>query len=97
MDEFLNQQRIDDLKLLYSLYVDEPESLRPIGDRFRKFIADQGKNLLRSVELRNQENKPFGLKELLHSSQLVEKLLKMLEEFMHVVKYCFDSNSSFNI
>lgn len=65
MDEFLSQHRNDDLKLLYSLYVDEPESLRPIGDRFRKFIADQGKNLLRSVELRNQDDKAYGLKELL--------------------------------
>lgn len=63
--EFLNQQRFDDIKLLYTLYQDEPACLKPIGEQMRQFISNQGKQLLKQVELRNSEGKTLNLKEIL--------------------------------
>lgn len=76
LSEFLKDQKYDDLKLLYKLYKEEQESLWPIGLKFREFIASMGTDLLKSVEL-YQEEKLLGLKEILSTSQVIDNLLKM--------------------
>ena len=51
----------------------------------RAFVAEQGKETLRQVELRNSEGKPLGVKEILVTSSIIDKLIKMLDEFVHIV------------
>jgi len=38
--EFLSEKQYEDIKLLYHLYKEEPDSLKPIGEQMRTFIAD---------------------------------------------------------
>ena len=63
----------------------------------RQFITEQGRDALRGVELRNAEGKPMQIKEILSTSQIIDKLLGMHEEFTHIVLYCFSGNSNFQI
>lgn len=95
--EFLSQQRYEDIELLYRLYREEPDCLKPVGEQMRQFIAEQGKETLRQVELRNAEGKTLGIKEILSTSSIIDKLIKMLDEFLHIVQVCFEANTSFEI
>jgi hypothetical protein len=70
---------------LYQLYKEEVGCLKPIGDQLRHYITEQGKDTLRAVVLCNPDGKALGVKEILGSSQIIEKLIKMLDEFIHVV------------
>lgn len=38
--EFISQQRYDDIRLLYQLYKDEQDCLKPIGDQLRHYITE---------------------------------------------------------
>ena len=40
--DFISQSRYEDIKLLYKLYREETDCLKPIGDQFKNFIAQQG-------------------------------------------------------
>ena len=40
--DFISQSRYEDIKLLYKLYREETDCLKPIGDQFKNFIAHQG-------------------------------------------------------
>ena len=95
--DFIQEQRYQDINLLYKLYKQEPDHLKPIGEQFKSFIAEQGKNMLKQVELHNPDGKLFEIKEIIHTSQIVTKLLDMLQEHTGIVQNCFESNSSFEI
>lgn len=40
--EFMSQSQYDNIKLLYKLYSQEPDCLKPIGEQFKSYIATQG-------------------------------------------------------
>ena len=63
--EFIQNNRYEDIKLLYKLYKQEPDNLKPIGEQFRAFIAEEGKQLLKQVELHNAEGKLLDIKEII--------------------------------
>lgn len=96
LSEFLREGKYDDLKLLYKLYKEEQESLWPIGLRFKEFIANKGTDLLKSVELYH-ESKLLGPKEILSTSQVIDNLLQMQDDFNHILEFCFEGNQSFAI
>lgn len=48
--------------------MEEPDCLKPIGEQMRAFISDQGKQLLKQVELRSPEGKALNVKEILAQS-----------------------------
>lgn len=56
---------MNDIKLLFKLFKEDTDCLKPIGEQLKKFIASQGKETLKQVELRNAEGKQFGMKEIL--------------------------------
>ena len=89
--------KYEDIKLLYQLYKEEPDFLRPIGEQMKRFINEEGKKLLKLVGLTNSSGKELGIKEILQESGIISKLLKMLDEFTHVVQDCFEGNTSFEI
>lgn len=95
--DFIAQSQHEHIKLLYKLYSQEPECLKPIGEQFKNYISVQGTNTIKSVPIATPEGKNLSIKEILSRSQIVEKLLKMLEEYLQIVKYCFQGNSSFEI
>jgi len=95
--DFIQDKRYDEIALLYQLYKQEQEHLKPIGEQFKTFISDQGKNLLKQVDLYNKDGKPMDIKEIIFTSQIVVKLLEMLQEYTNIVQNCFESNSSFEI
>ena len=95
--EFISQKRYDDIKLLYELYREEVDCLKPIGDQMRAFISEQGKDQLRSIALVGPEGKNYSVKEIISRSEVIEKLIKMLDDYLHIVQYCFNSNTSFEI
>ena len=95
--EFISQKRYEDILLLYKLYREEVGCLKPIGDQLRNYIAEQGKDTLRSVQLSNADGKQLGVKEILFTSQIIQELIRMLDEFVHIVQYCFEGNTSFEI
>ena len=68
LNEFLEQSRYEDLKLLYKLYKDEPNCLQAIAVRLREFIAAKGLGMLKQIELNNPQGKPLGIKEILQNS-----------------------------
>jgi hypothetical protein len=43
------------------------------------------------------EGKSYGVKEIISRSEIVEKLIKMRDEYIHIVQYCFGGNTSFEI
>jgi len=49
------------------------------------------------VDLYNKDGKPMDIKEIIFTSQIVVKLLEMLQEYTNIVQNCFESNSSFEI
>ena len=95
--QFLNQKRYDDIKLLFELYKEETACLKPIGDQMRTYIINLGRNMLKAVVITSPEGKTLGVKEIITKSEIVEKLIGMLDEFLHIVNYCFDQNTSFQI
>lgn len=63
--EFIKYKQYDNLKLLYQLYKEEHESLKPIGEMFKNYIVEEGKTILKQVELNNASGKPYEIKELI--------------------------------
>ena len=53
--------------------------------------------MLKQVELHNKDGKLLEIKEIIGTSQIVTKLLDMLQEYTGIVQNCFESNSSFEI
>ena len=68
LNEFLEQSRYDDIKLLYKLYKDEPTCLSAIASKFKEFIASKGLSMLKQIELNGPQGKPLGVKEILQNS-----------------------------
>ena len=52
--------------------------------------------MLKSIEL-YQDEKLLAIKEILSSSQVIDNLLKMQDDFNHILEFCFESNQSFAI
>ena len=97
LKEFLEQLKFEDIKLLYKLYKEEPDYLKPIGEQMKRFIIEEGKKLLKLVGLTNSSGKELGIKEILQESGIISKLIKMLDEFTQIVQECFEGNTSFEI
>ena len=68
LNEFLEQSRYEDIKLLYKLFKDEPTCLQAIAVRLKEFIAAKGLGMLKHIELNNPQGKPLGIKEILQNS-----------------------------
>jgi len=51
----------------------------------RHYIADQGKTELKNVVITSPEGKTLGVKEIISKSEIIEKLINMLDEFLHIV------------
>lgn len=51
--------------------------------------------MLKAVVITSSDGKALAVKEIISKSEIVEKLIAMLDEFLHIVSYCFDSNTSF--
>lgn len=66
--DFIQDKKYDEIKLLYKLYKQEPDHLKPIGEQFKQFISEQGKNMLKQVELHNKDGKLYEIKEIIATS-----------------------------
>lgn len=97
---------VENLKLLYSLYkVDdkskktlENEYMKPICEKYRAFIKEQGLELVKAVETTDPAtNEPYGIKELISKSQIIQSLLQILSEHLDIVRNCFEANTSFEL
>ena len=64
---------------------------------FKNYIIEEGKTILKQVELFNPTGKPYEIKEIISQSQIIAKLLEMLQEKVYIVQKCFEANSSFEI
>ena len=42
--------------------------MKPIGAQYKKYVVDKGRELLKSVEIENQDRKVMSLKEILEKS-----------------------------
>lgn len=82
------QERLNDLSLLYKLFSPIQNGSKPISDKFRMFMINKGKNLVKSVETK-QNGKYLGIKEVLHNSQIIENLLKLQSSENKIVQQCF--------
>ena len=80
-NHFVREKDVANLKLLYSLYkVDdknkknlELEYMKPICDKYRAFIKEQGLELVQAVEATDPVTKePYGIKELISKSQIIQ-------------------------
>ena len=47
------------------LYKEEQESLKPIGELLKNYIIEEGKTILKQVELINSNGKPYEIKEII--------------------------------
>lgn len=68
----LQQDRFDDLSLLFNLYQDNAEALIPIATAVKDHVSTQGEQLLRKVEFPEDNKDHTKIKEILASSQLIE-------------------------
>jgi tRNA U34 5-methylaminomethyl-2-thiouridine-forming methyltransferase MnmC len=93
----LKHDLLDDLGLLYTLYLDEQERyLQPIAQAFRDHIFEQGQQLVARVDFSQEEHKEHTkIKEILSQTQLIEQVVAMLEKFQNMVRTCFKGNSYF--
>lgn len=64
-NNFFLHSQYDNLSLVYSLYKDENDCLKPLRNQMKLFIYNTGRDHLKSVELHNAEGKPYNLKEVL--------------------------------
>ena len=95
--DFIQDKKYDWMRLLYKLYKEEPDHLKAIGDQFKHYIKEKGTSMLQSVELQNADGKTYEIKEIISTSQIITKLLDMLQEHTYIVQNCFEANSSFEI
>ena len=82
------QNNFEALKLLYRLYQPVKEGLKPIADKFKQQLSENGKSLLESVET-NQNGKDLPIKTIMVNSQLVEKVLEILTHNRSIIVDCF--------
>jgi hypothetical protein len=61
------QNNFEALKLLYRLYQPVKEGLKPIADKFKQQLSENGKSLLESVET-NQNGKDLPIKTIMVNS-----------------------------
>ena len=67
--EFVTTRNMDSLKLMYALYKEEPEHLKPLCDLYRSYIKEQGVALMRGIETSDKNSgEPYGIKELISKS-----------------------------
>ena len=97
LKEFLKQNQYDNIKLMYKLYREEPDCIKPITQTYKDYIIETGKEMLKQVETQNQGGKPMQIKEILDKSQIVTKLIDLLSNHLHIVNYCFEQNPSLEI
>ncbi|CDW78925.1 cullin-1-like isoform 1 [Stylonychia lemnae] len=91
----LQQDKFEDLGLLYQLYQNHPASLNPIANAFKDHIYQQGENLVEKFDFSEDVKDHNKMKELLKSTQLVENLVSLLDKYLYMVKNCFQQNAFF--
>lgn len=78
----LQDERTDDLALLFYLYQDKEEYLQPIALAFREHVQLRGHELVGRVDFNQEEHKEHTkVKEVLVSTQIIEQLVGMLEKY----------------
>lgn len=86
----LKDHQFNNLALLYRLFnFSGQDSLKPIADKFKLHILEEGSTLVNSVETRKPDGKELGLNEILNTSNLVDRLIKMVYHFQSMLKECF--------
>lgn len=89
------QNNYDALKLIYRLYKPIDNGLKPIADKFKQQLSENGKSLIESVET-TQNGKELPVKAIMLNSQLVERVLDLLTHNWRVIVDCFASDTLFD-
>lgn len=80
---FVLNKDFTNLKLLYTLYKEEPDHIKPICEMYRDLIKQQGQALL--AEVQTEEVKEQGIKEIITKSGVITKVLGLLKEHLDIV------------
>lgn len=89
------QNNFDALKLLYKLYSPVKEGLKPIADKFKYQLTENGKSLIQSAET-TSNGKDLPIKTIMINSQLVEKVLGTLTHNRSIIVDCFGGDTLFD-
>jgi len=76
LSPLFDEERLDELSLLFKLYSPVENGLKPIADSFKAFVIQQGKQKVESTETQ-QNGKDLSSKDVLANSQIMENLLKL--------------------
>ena len=94
IQSLFDQNNFESLKLLYQLYCPVKDGLKPIGDKFKNQLVDQGTKLLKATET-SKEGKDLPIKVILMNSKVVEKVIEMLQHYRQMIDQCFAKDSTF--
>ena len=89
------QNNFEALKLLYKLYNPVKEGLKPIADKFKLQLSENGKSLIESTET-SQNGKELPIKQIMINSQVVEKVLETLTHNRSIIDECFSGDTLFD-
>ena len=89
------QNNFEALKLLYKLYNPVKEGLKPIADKFKLQLSENGKSLIESTET-TQNGKELPIKQIMINSQVVEKVLETLTHNRGIIDECFSGDTLFD-
>ena len=88
----LTNDRLDDLKRLYSLMHMVEGGLVPVATVFRQFVTAQGNNI---VDSRLEVLPNLGKNDALADPSFVQAVMEMHEKYRGIVQTCFSSDSLF--
>ena len=80
--------------MLYDLYSPIPESIKMISDKFKIYLIERGRKIVKACETSN-EDKELTLKAIVTNSQIIEKLLGLLVHFKRMIIECFRADPLF--
>ncbi len=88
------EMKMEELKLLYTLYSPIGDGLKLIADKFKIHVIEMGRTC---VERCSQvgEGVELSVKELLTNGSLIENLVTLQSNIGRMAKYCFQGDSLF--
>ena len=89
-----DQNNVEALKLLYQLYHPVKDGLKPISDKFKIQLTEQGSRLIKTTET-TKDGKDMPIKMILLNSEVVQKIIEMLAHYKRMLATCFQDDSNF--
>lgn len=89
------ENNFEALKMLYKLYCPVKDGLKPIAEKFKFQLTNQGKALVQGTETLSN-GKELPLRTIMVNSQLVEKVIEMQNDYRVLINDCFKGDSMFD-